>query len=304
MENRQDILILTANTFKPVKSFNAQTVSALEQYISSEKAGGRNVLIAQLIHKDAQFELTCEVAADNSVPEGNKDWSSWSNDHCLTYLMGKYSRKINKSGVDVTQLANRTTLDLIPEKRSELGKAIQALSFSLEHEVLDQGGPKELIEENLVSLLIKRAKKTAKCHTEDMRGKFLKEIEASQPKTLKELYTAILKAYNTYNDALAVISGYGMTVVSAKAGSSISDTEEEEKGENQKSFTKEKKSEGRSKATREKEPKGTTLPLATPAAEKATKLVARRAFYLGLNTQTLTQTGLLLLTNQKKEKRG
>ena len=64
VENRQDILILTANTFKPVKSFNAQTVSALEQYISSEKAGGRNVLIAQ---------LTCKVDADNSVPEGNKD---------------------------------------------------------------------------------------------------------------------------------------------------------------------------------------------------------------------------------------
>ena len=64
VENRQDILILTANTFKPVKSLNAQTVSALEQYISSEKAGGRNVLIAQ---------LTCKVDADNSVPEGNKD---------------------------------------------------------------------------------------------------------------------------------------------------------------------------------------------------------------------------------------
>jgi hypothetical protein len=170
--------------------------------------------------------------ADDEIAEEDNDWTQWDRERLLIYLRSKWPLDEAEASLDINQLANRTVLDLTPENRDGLSRIFTKLTNAVNTQFTESGGLRETIEQSLVTELLSRAKKTAKCPTDDMRTLFLKEINGRKPATLQALYVAILKAFNMYEKAKKQYGKYGLLARDNAVKAMLSNTEEEEKGGN------------------------------------------------------------------------
>jgi len=114
-------------------------------------------------------------------------------------------------------------LDLTPENREDFLITMKTLKDNTATVFTKDGGFEVAEEEELVGKLLKKARKTSKCTTDDMRLQFIKHAEGKHPKSLDNMSQAVLSAENEYQKILDNLAKYGMKAVPIKAGNSGTD---------------------------------------------------------------------------------